>query len=107
MRLASRAMRCDSLHLQRTNKWPHLPWMESLARLSNTHGQVATRPPTAFAKNANRALPWSRTSTGLTGHIDSYPLAKQRNLIPIDRGDCDQKNAKYYARGLDQSTSRW
>src|SRR4051794_5258453 len=80
--------------------------MERLAWLSNTHGQVATRPPTAFAKNANRALPWSRTSTGLTGHGDSYPLAKQRNPIPINRGDCDQKNAKYYARGLDQSTSR-
>src|SRR3954453_6167781 len=46
-------------------------------------------------------------STGLTGHDDSYPLEKQRTPIPLNRGDCDQKNAKYYARRLDQSTSRW
>src|SRR3954466_5753010 len=71
MRLASRATRCDSLQLQRAIQRPHLPWTESLARLSNTHGRVATRPPTAYAKNANRALPWSRKSTGLTGHGDS------------------------------------
>src|SRR4051812_15314587 len=38
MRLASRATRRDSLQIQRINQWLHLPWMESLARLSNTHG---------------------------------------------------------------------
>src|SRR4051794_23510802 len=52
------------------NQRSHLPWMESLARLSNTHGRVATRPPTMYAKNADRALPWSRKSTGLMGHGD-------------------------------------
>src|SRR4051794_27792543 len=38
-RLASRATRCDSLQQQRKLESPHLPWTESLARLSNTHGR--------------------------------------------------------------------